>query len=304
MRIGVIGGSGFIGSHVVDALVTAGHEVTVFDIMKPHRPDVHHVFVDITDLSKTTVAMTEPYDAVYMLAAMADVNHVHTNPVESVEVNILAVANVLEACRRIKARRLILASTVWVYEAAREAQPDEDTALAAEGVKHLYTASKISAELLCHAYQRLYGVDFTILRYGIPYGPRARGPTVISAFFRKALAGEPLQLHGSGEQYRSFIYVEDLAAGNVAALQEAARNKIYNLDGPRSVTIREVAENVKRIIGGKVVIEMMPARPGDFGGKILNNDRARADLGWAPKVDIEAGMEAYHAWLRAEEGAR
>ncbi len=115
MNIGVIGGSGFIGSHVVDKLIEAGHEITIFDMMKPQRDDVRHIYIDITDLSKTTVALTGAYDTVYMLAAMADVNDVYKNPVEAGHVNIMAVANVLEAARRNEIERVILASTVWVY---------------------------------------------------------------------------------------------------------------------------------------------------------------------------------------------
>jgi UDP-glucose 4-epimerase len=302
-KIGVIGGAGFIGSHVVDALMAAGHEVTVFDIMKPHRDDVHHVYVDITSLGRTTVAITERFDAVYMLAAMADVNHVYINPVESIEVNVLAVANVLEACRRREVGRVILASTVWVYETALDTNPEEATPLATHEVRHLYTASKMSAELLCHSFQKLYGVNFTILRYGIPYGPRARGPTVVSTFFRKALAGEPLLLHGDGKQFRSFIYVSDLAAGNLAALSDAATNRVYNLEGPRPVSIREIAEGVRAIVGDQVKIEFAPPRPGDFAGKQLSNARVTAELGWKPKTDFMDGIRAYYDWLQTEGGA-
>jgi len=115
MNIGVIGGSGFIGSHVVDKLIEARHEVTIFDMMRPQRDNVRHIYIDITDLAKTTVALTGAYDVVYMLAAMADVNDVYKNPVEAGQVNIMAVANVLEAARRNEIERVILASTVWVY---------------------------------------------------------------------------------------------------------------------------------------------------------------------------------------------
>lgn len=301
MRIGVVGGSGFIGSHVVDALMAAGHEVTVLDIMKPHRDDVHHVYVDITNLGRTTVAFTERFDAVYMLAAMADVNHVFINPVEAVEVNVLAVANVLEACRRSKAGRLILASTVWVYEAVTEREANEASPMSLPEVRHLYTASKISAELLCHSYQKLYGVDYTILRYGIPYGPRSRGPTVVSSFVRKALKGEPLQLFGDGNQYRSFIYADDLAAGNLAALSDAARNGVFNLEGPRPVAIREIAESVRKLVGDQVVIEYAPPRPGDFAGRVLNNDHTSATLGWKPRVEFWDGLCAFYDWFVKEE---
>jgi UDP-glucose 4-epimerase len=297
MNIGVIGGSGFIGSHVVDKLIEHRHTVTVFDIMKPHRGDVRHIYIDITDLSKTCVALAGPYDAVYMLAAMADVNDVYKNPIEAGEVNIMAIANVLEAARRSGIGRVILASTVWVYEMAEEEKVDESTRLVPSKTKHVYTASKLAAELYCHAYQELYGQKFTILRYGIPYGPRARGGTVIALFVRKALSGEPLTIFGDGSQYRNFIYVEDLAEGNVAALKKVAINQTYNLEGTRPITIKEIAETVRRLVG-KVTIEHKEARPGDYSGATVSAEKAKKELGWEPKVDFEEGVRRYIEWYK------
>ena len=115
MNIGVIGGSGFIGSHLVDKLLEYRHDVTVFDIKKPHRDDVTHIYIDITDLSKTAVALTGHYDVIYHLAAVADVNDVYHNPVEATQANIMGVVNVLEIAKRNNIRRVILASTDWVY---------------------------------------------------------------------------------------------------------------------------------------------------------------------------------------------
>ena len=301
MNIGVIGGSGFIGSHVVDKLTDAGHEVTVFDIMKPHRNDVRHIYIDIVDLSRTVVALTGNYDAVYMLAAMADVNDVYKNPVEAGEVNIMAVANVLEAARRNEIGRVILASTVWVYEMAAERNVDENTPLLLHKANHVYTASKVAAELYCHSYQRLYGQDFTILRYGIPYGPRARGGTVVAIFVRRALNGEPLTIMGDGSQYRNFIYVEDLAEGNVAVMRAEASNQTYNLEGMRPITIKEVAETVKKLVSN-VKIEYKEARAGDYEGKLVSAEKAKRELGWEPKVDLEEGIKRYIEWIK--ENAR
>lgn len=300
MNIGVIGGSGFIGSHVVDKLLERRHKVTVFDIMKPHRNDVRHIYIDITDLSKTCVTLTEAFDAIYMLAAMANVNDVYKNPVEAAEVNIMAVANVLEAARRGGIGRIILASTVWVYEMAGEERVDEDTPLIPSKTKHVYTASKVAAELHCYAYQKLYGQNFTILRYGIPYGPRAREATVIVAFVRNALNGDPLTIMGDGSQYRNFIYVEDLAEGNVAALGDGAANQTYNLEGIRPVTIKEIAETVSKLVGN-VTIEYKEARPGDYSGAVVSNEKSRKELGWEPKVDLEEGIRKYIEWYQALE---
>ncbi len=301
MNIGVIGGSGFIGSHVVDKLIDAGHEVTIFDMMKPQQAHIRHIYIDITDLSKTLVALTGNYDVVYMLAAMADVNDVYKNPIEAGEVNIMAVANVLEAARRNNIERVILASTVWVYEMAEEESVDENTPLVPSKTKHVYTASKVAAELYCHGYQRLYGQNFTILRYGIPYGPRARAGTVVAVFVKKALKGEPLTISGDGSQYRNFIYVEDLAEGNVATLRTEATNETYNLEGMRPVTIKEVAETVKKLLSNvtDVTIEYKEARPGDYGGKIVSIDKAKMELAWEPKVDFEEGMRQYIEWYKS-----
>lgn len=297
MNIGVIGGSGFIGSHLVDKLINAGHEVTAFDIMKPHRDDVRHIYIDITDLFKTTVALTGTYDVLYMLAAMADVNDVYKNPVEAGQINIMAVANVLEAARRSGVGRVILASTVWVYEMAVEEKVDEDTPLLPDKANHVYTASKLAAELYCHGYQKLYNQSYTILRYGIPYGPRARSGTVAAIFVQKALNGEPLTIMGDGSQYRNFIYVEDLAEGNVAALQEKAVNQTYNLEGMRPVTIKEVAETTQKLVDNVEII-YKEARAGDYSGKVVSGDKARKELGWEPKVDFEEGMRKYIEWYK------
>ena len=297
MNIAVIGGSGFVGSHVVDKLMQKQHEVTVLDFMKPQRSDVRHIFVDITDLSKTTVALTGAYDVIYMLAAMADVKNVYKNPVEASAINIMAVANVLEAARRNEIGRVILASTVWVYGFSTETEVREDTPLNVNKANHIYTSSKVAAELYCHSYQKLYGQNFTILRYGIPYGPRARSGSVVAIFIRKAMSNEPLTIAGDGSQYRNFIYVEDLAEGNVAALKEVAVNQTYNLEGKRPVTVKEVAETVKRIVAD-VPIEYQPDRPGDFEGKNVSAEKARKELGWEPVTDFEEGLRKYYEWYK------
>jgi UDP-glucose 4-epimerase len=296
MRVGVIGGSGFIGSHVVDKLLDAGHDVTVFDIMRPHRSDVRHVVADILNASRTTVALAGSYDILYLLAAVSDVNDIFHIPVESAQVNIMAVAHVLEAARRTGAGRVILASTTWVYALAEAAAVDEETPLRLDRVNHIYTASKLSAEMLCHAYHTLYGVETTILRYGIPYGPRARLGTVLATFVSLARQGKPIVIHGDGTQWRSLVAVEDLALGNVAALHDAARNQTYNLDGPERIEVRRVAQKVRQFFPD-VEIQYADRRPGDLPPKIVSSQKAFAQLGWKPQIAFDEGAERYIKWM-------
>jgi len=302
MKVAVVGGSGFIGSHVIDKLLDAGHDVTVFDMMGPHRDGVRHIFLDLLDFHRVVVALAGGYEAVYLLAAMANVDDIVKSPLESVLVNSQGVVNVLEALRR-HGGRLIFSSTVWVYMLAPSSESgperlDETTTLCVENVNHIYTASKVAAELYIRSYQRLYGVEFSILRYGIPYGPRGRQGTVITNFVERALQGKSLVIRGDGKQVRNFIYVEDLAEGSVVALQPEARNKTFNLDGPRQVTIAEVAETVSRLLGG-VPLQCEGERSGDFVGRPASNQRAMLELGWAPKTDLEEGIRKYIEWRRS-----
>ena len=181
----------------------------------------------------------------------------------------------LEAARRAGVKRIVYASTIWVYSDCEAEAVDEETLLPAPS--HLYTSTKLAGELYCKAYQELYGIDYTILRFGIPYGPRAREAAVIPAFVNKAFRGEPLTLAGDGSQSRRFVYVEDLADGVARGLDDVARNRVYNLASDENVTIKQIAETVQELIGD-VEIVYTPARPGRLRrqGRLQRAGRARA----------------------------
>jgi UDP-glucose 4-epimerase len=301
MRVLVTGGSGFIGSHVVDKLAARGHQPVIYDL----RPSPWHaldtvdtVIGSITDREALERAMSG-CDAVAHLAAMADVNDVHRDPEDAEQVNSRGTAAVLEAARRAGVRRVAYASTIWVYSDCAPDQVDEETLLAPPS--HLYTSTKLAGELYCKAYQELYGIDYTILRFGIPYGPRAREAAVIPAFVNKALAGDPLTLSGDGLQSRKFVYVEDLADGVASGLDDAAVNRVYNLASDESVTIKQIAETIQGLIGD-VEIVYTPARPGDFGGKTVSSRRAETELGWTAATPFSVGVRKYIEWRHEQAG--
>lgn len=304
MRCAVIGGAGFIGSHVVDQILREGHELIILDHgLKLHRTDVEYRDVDIQDFD-SLLHTTAGCDFIFHLAAVSNVNVAFQDPLRCVAVNIQGTANVLEAARRNKARRVVFASTVWVYTGARDNNVSESSPFFMPGAGHVYTSSKIAGELLCHDYWQLYQVPVTILRYGIPYGPRMRETLVIPIFLRKAFAGEPLTIAGDGSQYRNFLYVEDLARAHLLILNGKAENETYNLEGMRRVTVREVAETISRLLGGGVKIEYTPARPGDYAGKEVSAQKAKQELGWEPRVDFEEGMRRTIEWYAEANGIR
>lgn len=300
MRIAVTGGSGFIGGHLVDRLVALGHEVVVIDRVRPHRGDVIHRPVDVRDVGALARAM-QRCDAVFHLAAVSDVNEVAADPVQALDVNVGGTARVWEAARRAEVGRAVLASTVWVYAAAKAGDEpvDEETPLQPSTTGHIYTTSKIAAEMLVHNEHDLYGQPFTILRYGIPYGPRMRSELVIPRFVRMALDGEPIRVHGDGSQYRNYVHIDDLVDGHVRALESAGENQVFNLEGPEPVSVRRLVEEIQRVLGKPLAVTFSEGRPGDYGGRQVSRAKAGAVLGWDPGVDFHEGIDRYIAWYSA-----
>lgn len=302
-KVVVTGGSGFIGSHVVDALVDAGHQVTVIDHrVRPHRSDVGFEDVDLMDLS-SVLAATKGAGHIFHLAAVSNVNYAYKYPVYSTALNVMGTTHILEAARINGNQRVYLASTVWVYNGAPNGKlVDETVPFYLEGAGHIYTSSKMAAEMVCHNYHQLYQVPFTILRYGIPYGPRMREELLIPIFIKNALTGQPLTISGKGEQYRNFVYVRDMAEAHILAMKDSAANQTYNLEGQRKVTVLEVAEGIKKLLGDEVRLEFVPARPGDFGGKEVTAGKAHRELEWYPIVSFEEGLKRTVDWFRQKWG--
>jgi UDP-glucose 4-epimerase len=238
-------------------------------------------------------------DVVFHLAGMSTVDVAALHPLDTVKLNVEGTAVIADAARQLGGVRVVLASTVWVFGAAAGSGVADETAaidLARSG--HLYTSTKVAAEMVLRSYHELYELPYTVLRYGVPYGPRMRGELVIAKFVQKALAGDPLTVAGDGAQTRNFVYVEDLADAHVLALEPAAENETFALDGPAPVSILEVAETVRELLG-EVVIERVPGRSGDFAGRDIDITHARQTLGWKPETAFVEGVRRYLEWLRA-----
>ncbi|MEK7233401.1 MAG: NAD-dependent epimerase/dehydratase family protein [Elusimicrobiota bacterium] len=289
MRVLVTGGSGFIGANVVDQLKKAGFAVRIYDMVYPSGIEgVEFYHGSLLDAMALRFAMTG-CQYVMHLAAMADVNDVVADPLYAEEINVRGTINILDAARRAKVKRVVYASTIWTYSDVKDAFVTEETLIPPPA--HLYTATKLAGEHYCRAFNGLYQLPYTILRYGIPYGPRARGATVISKFVSMALAGQSITIAGDGLQFRKFVHVGDLAHGNILALKPAGANQIYNLEGTEKVSIKQLAEWVKEHANPKIEVIHTPAREGDFKGAEISNKKALEQLGWKPEIEFLTGLK-------------
>jgi len=298
----VTGGAGFIGSHVVDLLCAAGYLPRIFDLVSPiGNVDVESIVGNLLDRGSLARAM-RGCDAVVHLAAVADVGAVAADPARADLVNVRGTQIVLEAARQVGIRRFVYASTVWVYGGVNGngTLVDEDTPLVLPS--HFYTATKLAGEMYCRSYGTLYGLDQTILRFGIPYGPRSRPAAVVAAFVARAHAGQPLQIAGDGLQSRQFVYVEDLAEGVVAALSESAPSGVYNLVGEESVSVRTIADHVRRLVANVPVVHV-EARNADVEMRRISGERAERDLGWTAGTPFSEGLRSYIDWVTETNGS-
>ena len=308
MRVAVTGGCGFIGSHVVDQLLRAGHDVVVVDLARGWRnPAADYREADLFDQPDLVAALAGA-QAVFHLAGAADVNAVAADPVRAVQLNVEGTARVLEAARQGGVDRVLLASTVWVYGATvGQGERTEAAPVDLSRAGHVYVATKLAAEMLVHSYHEMFGQQFTILRYGIPYGPRMREALVVARFVRAAQEGQPITIAGTGEQQRNYVYVEDLADAHVRALAPAAAGQTLALEGGAPVSVREIADTVCSLVR-PVPIEHVPARTADYEGIPVSGRLAKELLDWAPVTPFAEGVRRYLDWLAAAgqrpEGSR
>ena len=293
MQVLVTGGSGFIGSNLVNKLIEHGLSVRVFDKVKPQRDDVQWFQGDLLK-EEDVLEACKDVEAVYHLAAIADVNVALSHFERCLITNEIGTMNFLKAATVQEVERFVLASTTWVY-GKTEGTVDESTPIPFPD--HIYTKTKIGQEHLVFAYNKHNGLPYTILRYDIPYGPRMRSNMAIAIFVKKAMRQEAISIFGDGNQGRCFIYVEDLAEGNAAALKEAGKNQVFNIAGSEFITMKNIVEDLQEIYGG-LKINFEPPRPGDFQGAIVSAEKAKKLLGWKPKNSFKQGLRKYIEFVK------
>ncbi|WP_214405023.1 UDP-glucuronic acid decarboxylase family protein [Pseudonocardia lacus] len=307
MRVLVTGGAGFLGSHLCDALLARGDSVVCADDLSTGRlSNVDHLLADTrftfvrTDVSRT-IPVDGRVDAVAHLASPASPPDYHRRPLETMAVGSSGTENALRIAHADGAR-FLLASTSEVYGDPL-VHPQEESYwgnVNPIGPRSIYDEAKRYAEALTAAYRRTHGVDTGIVRIFNTYGPRMRphDGRVVTSFIAQALNGDPLTVYGDGSQTRSFCYVDDLVRGLVAMLDSDAAGPI-NIGNPSERTVAELAELVLAITGSTSRVEHHPLPQDDPARRRPVVERARALLGWEPRVPTEDGLRRTVDYFRA-----
>jgi nucleoside-diphosphate-sugar epimerase len=310
MRILVAGGAGFIGSHLCDRLLKLGHHVTCVDNLKTGRMEN---LADAQRSPRFTFVKRDvrahldlPVSFVFNLASYASPPYYQTWSIETMLTNSLGSYRLLELARRRRAG-YCFASTSEVYgDPLRHPQRETDWGnVNPVGVRACYDEAKRFGEALTMEYVRKHRLNARLVRIFNTYGPRLQPDDgrVVSNFVTQALARRALTIYGSGKQTRSFCYVSDLVDGLVrAAFRPKTRGEIFNLGNPHEFTMLEAAEMVQKLIGRKLTVVYKPLPDDDPRRRRPDIAKARAVLGWAPKVMLREGLSKTIAWFR-ETGA-
>lgn len=308
----VTGGAGFIGSHLVDALLADGWRVTALDNFDPFYADaikqrniaahlVHPAYRlvqgDLRDRDGMVRALDGGYDAIVHLAAKAGVRPSIEDPFTYQEVNVAGTQNLLELARRWGVPQFVFASSSSVYGVSPDV-PWHEHAQVLMPISP-YASTKVSGELLGHVYSRLYGMRFLALRFFTVYGPRQRPDLAIHKFARMMLAGKTIPVFGDGSTRRDYTYISDIVRGLMGALQyDRTPYEVINLGNDRTVTLAEMIAGLERVLGVQAHIERLPEQPGDVPQTWASVDKARALLGYTPATTFDEGLARFADWLR------
>lgn len=310
----ITGGAGFIGSHVCERLLQMGHKVWAFDDLNDFydpavkRQNLRQIEArgqpftflpgDLVDRPRLDAVLgAVRFDQIVHLAARAGVRPSLQEPALYQRVNVEGTVNLLEAARRHGVTKVTIASSSSVYGVNSKVPFSEDDPIFC--AISPYAASKLACEALGHVYHHLYGMDIVMLRFFTVYGPRQRPDLAIHKFARLIQAGQPIPVFGDGTSARDYTYVTDTVDGVIAATQQEFGYEIFNLGESQTVPLARLIALLEEALGKQAILDRQPAQPGDVPITYANIDKARARLGYAPRVPIEAGIPRFVEWFRA-----
>src|SRR5882724_10139 len=317
MRILVTGGAGFIGSHLVEGLLAAGHTVAILDDFNDfYDPRIKHSNIagfakDVTvhhldlrdDASVRNLFHREKFEVIAHLAARAGVRPSIQHPQLYYDTNVTGTLHLLEAARVMGIKRFILASSSSVYGASKIVPFSEDQHLTQ--TLSPYAATKIAGEFLCSTYSHLYKLRIVALRYFTVYGARQRPDLAIHQFTRKIHAGEPIDQFGDGTTRRDYTYIDDIIQGTMAALKyDGPMFDVFNLGESQTIQLKDLIAVIETALGKKAKINRLSEQPGDMPLTCADISKARKLLGYDPKTKFEDGLPRFVDWFLKARGAK
>ena len=316
MRILVTGGAGFIGSHLVEKLLAAGHEVAILDDFNDfYDPQIKHANIgavakDVTmyhvdlrdDASVRNLFHREKFETVAHLAARAGVRPSIQQPQLYYDTNVSGTLHLLDAASVTGVERFIFASSSSVYGISKTVPFSEDQHLTQ--TLSPYAATKIAGEFLCSTYSHLYQMRVVALRYFTVYGPRQRPDLAIHQFTRRIYAGQPIEQFGDGATRRDYTYIDDVIQGTMAALKyDGPLFDIFNLGESDTIQLKDLIAAIENALGKKAKINRMPEQPGDMPLTCADISKARKLLGYNPTTRFSDGLPRFIEWfLRSPRG--
>ena len=315
MNFLVTGGVGFIGSHVCERLLEAGHAVCALDDLNDfYDPAIKQstlrelqsraqsfsfVHADITNRGEVDeIFRSMAFDQIIHLAARAGVRPSLEQPALYQRVNVEGTVNVLEAARERGVKKITIASSSSVYGVNSKVPFSEADPIF--NAISPYAASKLGCEALGHVYHHVYGMDVCMLRFFTVYGPRQRPDLAIHKFVRLMQSGQPIPVFGDGNTSRDYTYVDDTVDGVIAATEEEFGYEIINLGESQTVELDRLIELIEQAMDVKAEINRQPAQPGDVPITFANIEKAQRLLGYNPQVKIEDGIPRFIEWFRQQ----
>jgi UDP-glucuronate 4-epimerase len=317
MRILVTGGAGFIGSHLVEHLLAAGHTVGILDDFNDfYDPQikqaniagfakdvtVHHV--DLRDgASVRNLFHLEKFEVIAHLGARAGVRPSIQYPQLYYDTNVTGTLHLLEAARVTGVERFIFASSSSVYGASKTVPFSEDQHLTQAFSP--YAATKIAGEFLCSTYSHLYQLRVVALRYFTVYGPRQRPDLAIYQFTRRIYAGQTIEQFGDGTTRRDYTYIDDVIQGTMAALQyEGPLFDIFNLGESETIQLKDLIVAIEKALGKKAKINQLPEQPGDMPLTCADISKARKLLDYRPTIRLNEGLPRFVEWFLGSQNGQ
>src|SRR6266478_7296776 len=310
MRILVTGGAGFIGSHLAEKLLSAGHKVAILDDFNDfYDPQIKHANIaaiaknvtvrhlDLRDgASVRNLFHAEKFEAIAHLAARAGVRPSIQHPQLYYDTNVNGTLHLLDAARVTGVERFIFASSSSVYGISKTVPFSED--------QHLtqtispYAATKIAGEFLCSTYSHLFQMRVVALRYFTVYGPRQRPDLAIHQFTRRIYAGHTIDQFGDGSTRRDYTYIDDVIQGTMAAIEyEGPRYDIFNLGESETIQLKELISAIENALGKKAKVNPLPEQPGDMPLTCADVSKARKLLGYKPTTKLSEGLPKFIDWF-------